>query len=259
MSITPGSMLAGNKSSWTLPKKICYDAVTLDELYLITPDNFSFGVTLSDNKIYYFLNGVWTLVTKPVATSASEVTYDNFIAKNNNKYYNLNQDYNAGEYITNSVAYNLNFGIDFDIKTQYDDEMVQFSFVGTNGLINFQLFSYTSGTSAAISELLYFDDLGDMTPVYSGNITDLRIVSIVTNGSTSIKIFNNSSQELLSDTLTFTSDLGINSIKIYPKARGNVDNNYVKINSLYSGLTGPEATSYFSGTYSGFESKRRVW
>jgi hypothetical protein len=59
--------------------------------------------------------------------------------------------------------------------------------------------------------------------------------------------------------LTFSSNLGISSIKIYPKAKGSVDNNYIKFNSVYSELTGPEVTSFFSGTYSGFESKRRVW
>lgn len=259
MSITPGSMLAGNKSSWTLQKKICYDAITLEELYLLSPDNFSFGVTLGDNKIYYYFNGVWTLVTKPIATSAVEVVYNNLIAKNSDKYYNVNQDYGGGEYLTNSTAYNLNYGLDFNIKTEYDNEMVQFSFVGTNGTVNFQLYSYTSGTSAAISELLYFDDVGTMTSIYSGSVTDIRLVCIVTNGSISIKLYNNISQELLNNTLTFSSNLGISSIKIYPKAKGSVDNNYIKFNSVYSELTGPEATSFFSGTYSGFESKRRVW
>jgi hypothetical protein len=60
MSITPGTMLAGPSTKTTTPvSKFLIVATNLNELNLIKPKEFCFGITQDNNYLYYFVNGSW--------------------------------------------------------------------------------------------------------------------------------------------------------------------------------------------------------
>jgi len=61
MSITFGNMLAGpGIKTTTTTKQFLIIVKDLNELNLIIPKEFCFGVTQDNNYLYYFVNGVWT-------------------------------------------------------------------------------------------------------------------------------------------------------------------------------------------------------
>ena len=258
MSITVGNMLAGPGIKTTTTKQFLIIAKDLNELNLIIPKEFCFGVTTTDRKLYIYLNNNWVSVGSTSTSSISGITEiyysSDTVTRQGNNFYNVSQVYGTDEYFKNNILYNHNIGLDFDFKINdiNDEHRFVLSSTTTSASVLFVFNQYEG-----INDFIYYDLSGNSNILYSSADNNTNIKLLVSGSNVSITFKNNITSAIQQQTIT--PSISADSIFFYPSSLGNPINNCITINGIFENLTSQDSIFFMSGDYSSILSKKRTW
>lgn len=258
--ITPGRFIVGNNitssqriqenytDSFTTSKII--EVLDTNELNLIKPTSFMFAYVKESQRLYYY-NNSWISITKIAQNDPTDITKSDYIITSGSKFYNVDTIDGTSNYIQNKEPYSPTIAADMTVK--YLDDSNSFSVALKNDQDSWivRITNYTEETVVELQGV-------NIDTLFSGNIgTSIRIRLAIDNSNLYIKGFDSQNNQLF--TSSVPNSIQVNTLRIYPKINGNVNTNYVMVNSIYSEMTSQDRTTFMFGGNSGFSVTPRRW
>lgn len=226
------------------------EAQDIEELQLIKPSEFVFGYVKDTKRLYYF-NNIWIPINKVVQSDPTDIIKTDYIVTSASRFYNIDNISGSTNYIQNKVPYSFGICADVTVNFLNDSEMFQIILMNDTESRIIRILNYADSTVVESQDI-------QIVTLFDGVLNGvIRIRFVIDSSNLYVIGYDNNNTQIFSETLS--NNITVNTIRMYPKINGNVNTNYIRVNSVFSGMSSNDMTSYLLGNNSGFSVMPRRW